>query len=257
MRYGKVVLVGVTGLVFGVIGTMVLANPFPLLNYEFHRHNMQQQELQAAANDRYGDYVMCTGAVAVNPRSPTDGVWMLDYRSGKLLGTVIDRSVGKILGWAEVDLVTEYNIPPRTDVHFMMTTGSITQGQAALYVAEVTTGKFGVYTMGPADTGGIIIRRHDLTTFRANKQVPAPAPVVPAAPQLQPVQGQPAPPVPVQPALPVPVQPAVAPAPNLPPLPVQPAPVLPAVPAPDKSLPMDPVPIQPALPPALPGAPSP
>jgi hypothetical protein len=234
MRYGKHIVVGVTGLLFGIIGTMVLANPLTLLRYESNRHLWQPQEAAAAANDRYGDYVMCTGAVAVNPRSPEDGVWMLDYRSGKLLGTVIDRTVGKILGWAEVDLVTEYNIPPRTDVHFMMTTGTITQGQAALYVAEVTTGKFGVYTMGPADAGGIIIRRHDLTTFRANKPVPVPVPVAPAAPQLQPVQGQPAP---------------------LPPVPIQPAPVLPAVPDPNKALPMEPTPIQPALPP-LPGAPA-
>jgi hypothetical protein len=103
----------------------------------------------------------------------TDGVWLLDYRSGKLLGTVIDRSIGKIVGWAEVDLVTEFGLPPKAEVHFMMITGSIAQGQAALYVAEVTTGKFGVYTMGPSpDNSGIIIRRHDLTSFRPEKPKP-------------------------------------------------------------------------------------
>jgi len=64
-----------------------------------------------------------------------------------------------------------------------MTTGTIAQGQAALYVAEVTTGKFGVYSMGPnpEGTGGLIIRRHDLTTFRAK----APAAAPPAAPPGQ------------------------------------------------------------------------
>jgi len=30
------------------------------------------------------------------------------------------------------------------DVHFMMTTGYVTQGQSALYLAETTTGQFGV-----------------------------------------------------------------------------------------------------------------
>ena len=70
---------------------------------------------------------------------------------------------------AEVDLVTEFGIVPKQDVHFMMTTGSIAQGQAALYVCEVSTGKFGVYTMGAAESGGIQIRRHDMTTFRAAK----------------------------------------------------------------------------------------
>ena len=121
-----------------------------------------------AANDRFEDYVICTGAVGVTARAPTDGVWLLDYRSGKLLGTVIDRAQGKIVGWAETDLVTEFGIPPRQNVHFLMTTGQIAQGQAALYVAETTTGKFGVYTMGPRPDNrqGIAIRRHDLVLFR-------------------------------------------------------------------------------------------
>lgn len=121
-----------------------------------------------AANDRFEDYVICTGAVSIQPRSITDGVWLLDYRSGKLLGTVIDRNVGKIVGFAEVDLVAEFGLTPRQNVHFLMTTGNIAQGQAALYVAETTTGKFGVYTMGPRPDGqsGIVIRRHDLVLFR-------------------------------------------------------------------------------------------
>jgi hypothetical protein len=127
-----------------------------------------------AGNDRYEDYILCTGAVAVNPRAPTDGVWLLDYRAGKLLGTLIDRTRGKIIGWAEVDLVTEFSLPPRQNVHFMMTTGMIAQGQAALYVAETSTGKFGVYTMGSRPDGqpGVMIKRHDLVMFR---QAPKPS----------------------------------------------------------------------------------
>jgi len=125
-----------------------------------------------AANDRFDDYILCTGAVAVNPRAPTDGVWLLDYRSGKLLGTVIDRNLGKIIGWAELDLVSEFGITPRQNVHFLMTTGNISQGQAALYIAETTTGKFAVYTMGPRPDSqpGVMIRRHDMVPFR---QAPA------------------------------------------------------------------------------------
>ena len=129
----------------------------------------------ASSNDRFEDYILCTGPVAVTPAAPTDGVWLLDYRAGKLLGTVIDRNLGKIVNWAEVDLVQEFNIPPKQNVHFMMTTGTITQGQAALYIAETTTGRFGVYTMGPRPDGrpGLAIRRHDLTVFRAQQPVAA------------------------------------------------------------------------------------
>lgn len=126
-----------------------------------------------AANDRFEDYIMCTGAASTHPRAMTDGIWLLDYRAGKLLGTVVDRQAGKIVGWAEVDLVTDFGIAPREHVHFMMTTGNIALGQAALYIAETSSGKFGVYTMGPRADGvpGIAIRRHDLATFR--KQVAA------------------------------------------------------------------------------------
>jgi hypothetical protein len=148
--------VGLSGLACGVVATLILsAPPKPAL---------------ASSSDRFQDYIMCTGAVSVNAKVPTDGVWLLDYRGGKLLGTVIDRTTGKISGWAEVDLVSEFGIAPKQDVHFMMSTGTIAQGQAALYVCEVSTGKFGVYTMGAAETGGgIQIRRHDMTTFRAAK----------------------------------------------------------------------------------------
>jgi hypothetical protein len=129
---------------------------------------LTQMPLARAANDRYEDYILSTGAVSSRPGAPTDGVWLLDYRAGKLLGTLIDRVQGKIVGWAEVDLVTEFNLPPRQNVHFMMTTGMISQGQAALYVAETTSGKIAVYTMGqrPDGNSGVMIKRHDLLYFR-------------------------------------------------------------------------------------------
>ncbi len=121
-----------------------------------------------AYNDRADDYILCTGAVALWAKSPAEGVWMLDYRAGKLLGTVVDRTTGKLVGWAEVDLLTEYGIKPKQDVHFLMTTGMITNGQAVLYLAETSTGKFGVYSMGPRPDSrpGVAIRRHDMVLFR-------------------------------------------------------------------------------------------
>jgi hypothetical protein len=122
-----------------------------------------------AANDRHGEYIICTGAVAINPKAPTEGVWMLDYRTGKLLATLIDRLHGKIASWAEVDLVSEFGLAPRQNVHFMMTTGMIAQGQAALYVAETESGKFAVYTMGMRPDGkpGVMVKRHDMRLFRS------------------------------------------------------------------------------------------
>jgi hypothetical protein len=151
------------GLLLGVVGAAVYFGP---------------AKTAQAGDDRYGDFIMCTGPVSVLPGAKTDGVWLLDYRAGKLLGTVIDRSTGKIVGWAEVDLVTEFGIQPKQNVHFMMTTGSITTGQAALYLSETTTGRLGVYTMGqrPDANPGVVIRRHDLVLFRQPTPAGAEAP---------------------------------------------------------------------------------
>ncbi|HXD85414.1 MAG TPA: hypothetical protein VN641_02900 [Urbifossiella sp.] len=146
----------------------------------------QPRPVGAAAADRYQDSIVATGAVSVSPRIQTDGVWLLDYKSGKLLGTVIDRSQGKIVGWAEVDLQSEFNIAPKQDVHFMMVTGYITQGQSALYLSETTTGQMGVYTMGPGqNNNGIAIRRHDMSKFRQPAGGAA-VPVQPGAPIVMP-----------------------------------------------------------------------
>lgn len=143
----------------------------------------QPRPAGAASNDRFQDFIMATGAVSVNPKIQTDGVWLLDYKSGKLLGTVIDRNQGKIVGWAEVDLRGEFGLAAQADVHFMMTTGYITQGQSALYLAETSTGQFGVYTMGPGQNGAAMtIRRHDLTRFRQQAAGQGNAlPIVPGA----------------------------------------------------------------------------
>lgn len=155
----------------------------------------QPRPAGAASNDRYEDYIMCTGAVSINPRVQTDGVWLLDYRTGKLLGTVIDKTQGKIVGFAEVDLTSEFSLTPKQDVHFLMTTGFVTQGQSALYLAETATGKFGVYTLGPGTNGmGIVIRRHDMTSFRA--VAPAPAGKANDGQPLIPPPADPLPPIP-------------------------------------------------------------
>ena len=143
----------VLGLTFGIAATVWL-RPGP--------------QLALAGNDRHEDYVLATGTITLGPNVISDAIWLLDYRAGKLLGTMVDKNAGKIVGWAEVDLVTEFALPPRQNVHFLMTTGMITQGQAALYIAETTSGKIAVYTMGARADGkpGVMIRKHDLVMFR-------------------------------------------------------------------------------------------
>lgn len=154
MKSANQVVVLAVGIGLGVLGAMIFEGP--------------ANSLQARPNDRFEDYVMCTGACALNPRSPSEAVWLLDYKSGRLFGTVIDRMQSRITGWAEVDLTNEFEVSTKSNAHFLMTTGMIAAGQAALYVAEVSTGKFGVYTLGPDPNTatGVVIRRHDLSSFR-------------------------------------------------------------------------------------------
>jgi hypothetical protein len=57
-----------------------------------------------------------------------------------------------------------------------MTTGQVGKGQAALYIAELTSGKFGVYSMSAPDggiRGNVDIKRHDLVPFRVTKTADA------------------------------------------------------------------------------------
>lgn len=154
MKSANQFVVLAAGIGLGVAGSILFGGP--------------GNAVQARTNDRFEDYVMCTGACAVNPRAQSEAVWLLDYKNGRLLGTVIDRAQGRITGWAEVDLTNEFDVSTKSNVHFLMTTGVITAGQAALYVAEVSTGKFGVYTLGadPNTPNGVVIRRHDLSSFR-------------------------------------------------------------------------------------------
>lgn len=128
-------------------------------------------EARAGATDHSGDFILCTGSVTNIPGIPTDGVWLLDYRTGELLATMIDRNTGKTMGWAQVNLLSEFGLHNHDNAHFLMTTGIITENQAALYVAETTSGKFGIYTMARrvGYVNGMVIKRHEISSFRVVK----------------------------------------------------------------------------------------
>lgn len=129
-----------------------------------------------AGTDRHEDYVMSTGSVTLHQNLIADGIWLLDYRAGKLLATVVDPNFGKITPWADVDLVQEFNIAPKQNVHFMMTTGATINGQTPLYITETNTGRFAVYTMAARTDGraGIFVRKHDAAVYRQQAAKPNP-----------------------------------------------------------------------------------
>ncbi|HMP15989.1 MAG TPA: hypothetical protein PKD72_03115, partial [Gemmatales bacterium] len=182
----------------------------------------------AAGNtDRHEDFVMATGPINQGLSNNTqflqaelDGVWILDYKSGKLLATTMNRITGKTIGFGEVDLVKEFEIAPRANVHFVMSTGMVVRGQSVLYLVETTTGKLGVYSMvqsettTPGMTDRILIRRHDMVNIRTNA-TPPPVDVQNLTRPIQPLAPMPGS-VPQQPVLPnIPaMQPPIIPQPN-------------------------------------------
>ena len=87
-----------------------------------------QQKAADAGNDRFEDYVMSTGRESASPPGTMDGVWMIDYQSGKLLGTVVDRRPGKVAAGPRSTCVTEFGLQPKQNVHFLVTNGTIAQG---------------------------------------------------------------------------------------------------------------------------------
>jgi hypothetical protein len=151
--------------------------------------NTKEPVLAGGSTDRHEDFIMATGPINQAFSNNTqflnaelDGVWVLDYKSGKLLATTMNRQTGKTIAFGEVDLVKEFEIAPRANVHFVMTTGIVVKGQSVLYLMETTTGKLGVYSMLANETATagasgnserILIRRHDMLSVRSNSVPPA------------------------------------------------------------------------------------
>lgn len=152
--------------------------------------NNRQPVFAGGSTDRHEDFIMATGPInqtlTINSNQSQnvelDGVWILDYKSGKLLATTMNRQTGKMIAFGEVDLVKEFEIAPRANVHFVMTTGLVIRGQSVLYLMETTTGKVAVYSMFTDEfsqgnrSERILIRRHDMASIRTGT-VPPPADV--------------------------------------------------------------------------------
>jgi hypothetical protein len=119
--------------------------------------------LRASAGDRSGDFIVATGPVLIRydegtkSSIPTDALYFLDYKGGRILATVPTfRQYGTnthlIDAFEERDLVADFKLDLDTGPrpHFLMTTGSLgsySAGWAPLYVFETSTSQLGIYRM--------------------------------------------------------------------------------------------------------------
>ncbi len=132
--------------------------------------SLRPTPMRASAGDRFKNSVVATGPVMVRfdegtkSAIPTDALYFLDYKSGRLMATIptyrqTNRSLSLIDGFEERDLVADFKLDLDTgpSPEFLMTTGSLgayTEGWAPLYVFETTTKQVGIYRLQTQQTVG-------------------------------------------------------------------------------------------------------
>ncbi len=140
-------------------------------------------QVRAGGGDRSGDSIVATGPVLIRydegskVQIPLEAIYLLDYKSGRLLGTVpsLHGTVGtsRYLGpFAERDLVADFKVDldngPRP--HFVMTTGALgaySAGWAPLYVFETTTSQLVIYRILQQTVGTTASTRLELVEKRS------------------------------------------------------------------------------------------
>jgi hypothetical protein len=145
--------------------------------------NIRPAQIRASGGDRSGDSILTTGPVLIRydegskVQIPLEAVYLLDYKSGRLLGTVpsLHATVGtsRYLGaFAERDLVADFKVDldkgPRP--HFVMTTGALgsySAGWAPLYVFETTSSQLAIYRIIQQTVGTTSSTRLELVEKRS------------------------------------------------------------------------------------------
>lgn len=143
--------------------------------------------LSANGGDRWDESVLTTGPAFIKYSEGSkiqvaqDAIYFLDYRAGKLLGTVpmMTQQLGTsrfINTFAERDLVADFKIDLDTAArpHFLMTTGSMGStsgnsygdGWAPLFVFETTTRQVAVYKIEQQMLGTSSKVKFDLLELR-------------------------------------------------------------------------------------------
>ena len=128
--------------------------------------------LQATGGDRSGESILTTGPVQVRyndglkVQMAQDAVYYLDYKTGRLLGTIpsykqVAGETKFLASFVERDLVADFKIDidhgPRP--RFLMTTGALgfySDGWAPLFVFRATTSQVGVYRIQQQTIGRVV-----------------------------------------------------------------------------------------------------
>ena len=126
----------------GMLGGLCLANIWP------------HEPAVAGTSDRAAKFGMITVPVRdvtlAGVRDTQEGVFILDYLTGRLQGAVLSNRSNKFARFYAHPLAIDFNVDPNAPAgNYCMTTGTVqlanrrgmTWANAAIYVAELTSGK--------------------------------------------------------------------------------------------------------------------
>jgi hypothetical protein len=144
--------------------------------------------------DNTGGSIITTGPVfvsydeAVKAAIPLEALYILDYKTGRLLATIptyrqTNKSTEIVEHFVERDLVDDFKLDLQAGPapRFLMTTGSLgpyTSGWAPLYVVETSSKQVGVYRIHMQQSSAKSSRpRFELVEMRSYAGQPAPEPI--------------------------------------------------------------------------------
>jgi hypothetical protein len=110
---------------------------------------LQGQPAQATATDHSDEFAIATGHITTE----IEAVYLLDFKTGYLQGTVMNRQSGKFQNFYKRELAQDFGLTGRAKPKFIMVTGAMQSAQAqvpvnhVLYVAELNSGKLAAYFM--------------------------------------------------------------------------------------------------------------
>jgi hypothetical protein len=109
--------------------------------------------LHAVATDRQESFVIATGYCDEN----VEAVWFLDFLTGDLRAVALSKQNGKFNAYFARNILQDLGVNPNKNPKYLMTTGladlrrtggaRLSPSRSILYVAEITTGALGAYSI--------------------------------------------------------------------------------------------------------------
>ena len=142
-------------LVFGLLAGLAVSSFWP------------HEPLSAATSDREKNFGLMTVAVRdiqlAGVQDKQEGVFVLDYLTGRLQGAILNSRVGGFTHKYYRDLANDFNVDPQagrpqytmvTGISQLPSQGRITWASGVVYVGELTSGRIHAYAFPYADSRG-------------------------------------------------------------------------------------------------------